>query len=739
MNNKRLFLSGRRPVCILMVLLMAAVMTVPSMALEDTNGGTAYGVTDEMCRAGYWKNAAARDPAQLQMTLDEIRKANQKLIDSKTSSVRDMVSDSSCANVNADNIRSNCAQLGDVNMSRAYYIDGVKIDNEKYFGEMREDILNTGYTGASVPVRLAVCVRHTEMRGIPTDDVIGYSAADADDEMESDALSVNEPFIIVQKCERKDGKVFYMGRSRTLSGWVNAEDLAICRDKAEWIDAWQVDTADRDFLVVTQDKITTEPSLKVEYSSKVTLTLGTILKLVPDDEIPTNIGERNTWHNFVVYLPVRKPDGTYEKQPALISQHYNVSIGFMPMTEANILDTAFTCLGNRYGWGNMLESMDCSGYIRSIYQCFGLFLPRNTTYQPGALPENNIDLKNMDDTLKKACLETLPAGTALYMPGHAMMLIGSVNNNNYVISSTGSVVPEGGSEVLSVYSVIINPLTITRKNGTTWRDNLETAVVYPDYKDISGCEAEVSESGGRNTISVRYGGQELKEGTDYNIRIDGNRAIIMGTGGYTGVSVIKGFSYCPRDSRCPMSSFSDLDMNEWYHNGIHECLEKGYMNGVDAGRFEPSGTLTRAQLVTIIWRMKDSPGVDYDMTFEDIPENIWYTEAVRWAASTGIVNGRDAAHFDPEGKILRQELASMIYRDAKERGLGYDGGREYRLRFSDADDIDPYALEAVTWCVEHQIINGLDDGRLDPKGTASRAQAAAMIQRYSDHLESADA
>ena len=137
------------------------------------------------------------------------------------------------------------------------------------------------------------------------------------------------------------------------------------------------------------------------------------------------------------------------------------------MTQANILNVAFSCLGNRYGWGAMLGAMDCSAYTRAIYECFGLVLPRNTTWQQNT-PGKVKDVSKMSDIEKQKYLETVPAGSLLYFTGHTMMYVGSYEGIDYVINAAGSLSDsEGAINVKSQYSIIINPLTVRRGRGKT--------------------------------------------------------------------------------------------------------------------------------------------------------------------------------------------------------------------------------------------------------------------------------
>lgn len=463
-----------------------AVGGEPSAEIE-----TASGVTEDMCSASFWydrtqTSGIASD--HLLITKDEIYTLNDEMLHTPDAYMNDL--EAMEESYNADKLRNSLAESAmELSAKKTIYADQVLVtDKEEYFGRIKAAILNTGYIGESRQNQYAVAVRRTLLSSIPTKDYIGYSATDADDEKASSAINVNEPFIIRQKAT-VDGSDFYWGYSINCTGWVNAEDLAICADRAEWLDAWKVDIDGNNFVVVTPNQITLEPSVFSEELSEVKLTFATILKTVPSDQRPSSIDERGPWNNYMVYLPTRKADGSYQKRCALISQHYELSIGFLPMTQQQILRVAFNNLGDRYGWGGMLDSMDCSFFTRNVYRCFGLELPRNTTWQQ-AIPGRKIDLSGMSDEKKLEAISRMPSGTLLYFPGHTMIYTGMADflpvdgeeavssKMAYVISDTGSLSDSIGElDVRSMYSVILNPLMTRRRAGTTWLANITAAVI----------------------------------------------------------------------------------------------------------------------------------------------------------------------------------------------------------------------------------------------------------------------
>lgn len=189
-------------------------------------------------------------------------------------------------------------------------------------------------------------------------------------------------------------------------------------------------------------------------------------------------------------------------------------------------------------------------------------------------------------------------------------------------------------------------------------------------------------------------------------------------------------SDCPRDARCPMYDFDDLNRGAWYHDGVHSCLANGLMNGVDDRRFAPEGTMTRAQLVTILWRMEDCPVSDYLMGFEDVSSTAYYGEAVCWAASEGIVSGYGNGRFGPDDAVTREQFAAILYRCVRHKGYDTTQGGMAIREYADYEQISGYALAAMDWAVAEGIVNGASPTALYPQGTAVRAQAAAMLQRF---------
>ena len=181
---------------------------------------------------------------------------------------------------------------------------------------------------------------------------------------------------------------------------------------------------------------------------------------------------------------------------------------------------------------------------------------------------------------------------------------------------------------------------------------------------------------------------------------------------------------------CPSRSFRDLDTTKWYHEAIDTMLREGLMNGTGNGLFEPNGTLTRAMLVTILWRSEGKPAASAQTSFTDVSAGAYYAEAVRWAAANGVVKGVSSTEFGSSKNITRQELVTILWRLAAKKGLNTSNAGLTVSEFADRSQIAAWAAEAMSWGCTRGILTGKSANRVDPTGTATRAEAAAMIVRF---------
>lgn len=182
--------------------------------------------------------------------------------------------------------------------------------------------------------------------------------------------------------------------------------------------------------------------------------------------------------------------------------------------------------------------------------------------------------------------------------------------------------------------------------------------------------------------------------------------------------------------------FVDVNEGDWFEDYVQYIYDNKIMTGLDETHFAPADTLARAQFAIILYRMNGEPEVKYQAVFPDVTEGVWYTNAILWAAGTKVVNGySDSGLFGPADNITREQMAVMMYRYANYKK--YDvKKREPIAGFSDAGMVSPFAEEAMEWAVGNGIITGKDNGtRLDPQGSAARAECAAIIQRFMEQYE----
>lgn len=182
---------------------------------------------------------------------------------------------------------------------------------------------------------------------------------------------------------------------------------------------------------------------------------------------------------------------------------------------------------------------------------------------------------------------------------------------------------------------------------------------------------------------------------------------------------------CPKDGSCFLGRFTDTNLNAWYHDGVHYCLENGLMKGYSENTFAPNDSLTRAMLAQILYSKEGKPIVSANCSFDDVASGKWYSNAVTWAAEREIVIGYGDGTFDPDGAITREQLAVMLWRYA-----GSPAASGTLNSFSDQGKVSGYAVDALRWAVETGILSGKGNGILDPKGKATRAEAATMLYHY---------
>ena len=172
----------------------------------------------------------------------------------------------------------------------------------------------------------------------------------------------------------------------------------------------------------------------------------------------------------------------------------------------------------------------------------------------------------------------------------------------------------------------------------------------------------------------------------------------------------------------------DVKQGQWFYDAIKFVDEKGLFEGTSATTFSPNDPMTRAMLVTVLYRLEGEPAGG-SHNFSDVAAGLWYSDAVAWAAGNNVVKGISDTLFDPNSDVTREQIAQILYNYAGSKG--YDTAASSALdSFTDGAAVASWAQDAVKWAVGAGLVEGKDGGALDPAGSATRAEVATMLQRF---------
>ncbi|HOJ78899.1 MAG TPA: SH3 domain-containing protein [Bacillota bacterium] len=365
------------------------------------------------------------------------------------------------------------------------FIRGKELTDE-YIFTLRER-LNLDAIKEVNEVKYGFTVKRANLKMFPTHDIISDAANDpAFDQFQYTAVLAYEPVLVLHQSLDQQWFYIYM---YNCTGWVPATAVAICPDKESWLKAQQL--ADNQFLVVTANKIKLDVNLESPEVSELELSMGTILPLAPETEIPSLIDGRAPYDGYVVKLLVRNQRGELDHRFALVPVSKDVSLGYLKFTRQNVIRQVFKMHGDRYGWGGMLNARDCSSLVLETYRCFGFRLPRNTASQ-AKCPGRTLNFVGLSIKEREAMLGELGPGAALYFPGHTMIYIGKDQGRYYVISALGTFGNNPGdyqtAKSTRTRTVVINELNLKRVNGQSWLEALTVGKQFETIKftDLDG-------------------------------------------------------------------------------------------------------------------------------------------------------------------------------------------------------------------------------------------------------------
>ena len=185
-----------------------------------------------------------------------------------------------------------------------------------------------------------------------------------------------------------------------------------------------------------------------------------------------------------------------------------------------------------------------------------------------------------------------------------------------------------------------------------------------------------------------------------------------------------------------VNPFRDVTESDWFYDDVRFANQNGLFNGVEKDLFAPEEPMTRGMLVTVLWRLDGETAPKTATTFTDVDVNAYYADAVAWAAESGVVNGIGGNKFDPEGNVTREQIAAILFRYASLKGVD-TAARANLATFPDAEKTSAYAHDALSWAVAAELVKGTKEGStiyLDPQGSATRAQVAAILSRYAQNI-----
>ena len=181
------------------------------------------------------------------------------------------------------------------------------------------------------------------------------------------------------------------------------------------------------------------------------------------------------------------------------------------------------------------------------------------------------------------------------------------------------------------------------------------------------------------------------------------------------------------------TGYSDVSASAWYADAVAYVTDNGMMQG-NAGRFMPNDNLDRAMMAQILYNLEDNPAVNGGSAFGDVGSGSWYADAVAWASANSVITGYDNGNYGPNDSITREQMALMLYRYAALKGYDTTQSGAGLTGFADAESVSSWAGEAMTWAVNAGVINGKDGNRLDPQGTATRAEVAQVLMNFGQNV-----
>lgn len=366
-----------------------------------------------------------------------------------------------------------------------------------------------------------------------------------------------------------------------------------------------------------------------------------------------------------------------------------------------------------------------------------------TVTNPSDFPEGGMDVQVPYSTL---AAQNTPDSSYNFSVVHMF----TTTMNGQTVGGTESLTSTKQSNGITFHVNSLSPFAIG------WYKNTSTGggggggggAVAPTTYDIvipsalaNAVKADKTKAAAGDTVTLTAAGEGTLTVTDAN----GKTVALtdLGSGKYTfkmpSAKVSVGFKTtadqpCDGGKACPSASFTDVDTAKWYHLSVDYVLTHKMMNGVSSRAFAPNANLTRGMLVQILYNLEGKPK-GTAANFSDVQADAWYAEAVGWAASNKVVTGYADGTFRPNAAVTREQAAAILYRYAQSKGIDVSVGENTNiLSYVDVQQASEYAIPALQWAVGAGVLNGKNGGRLAPTGTATRAEIAAIMQRWCENI-----
>ena len=421
---------------------------------------------------------------------------------------------------------------------------------------------------------------------------------------------------------------------------------------------------------------------------------------------------------------------------------------------ANMLDTVPSALSSKFSTidelKNALRAKVNSAVTASNIAYLDIVLQYKngtnwvTVTNPSDFPEGGMDVQVPYSTL---AAQNTPDSSYNFSVVHMF----TTTMNGQTVGGTESLTSTKQSNGITFHVNSLSPFAIG------WYKNTSTGgggggggggAVAPTTYDIvipsalaNTVKADKTKAAAGDTVTLTTAGEGTLTVTDAN----GKTVALtdLGSGKYTfkmpSAKVSVGFKTtadqpCDGGKDCPSAPFTDVDTAKWYHLSVDYVLTHKMMNGVSSRAFAPNANLTRGMLVQILYNLEGKPK-GTAANFSDVQADAWYAEAVGWAASNKVVTGYADGTFRPNAAVTREQAAAILYRYAQSKGIDVSVGENTNiLSYVDVQQASEYAIPALQWAVGAGVLNGKNGGRLAPTGTATRAEIAAIMQRWCENI-----